>query len=101
MSSYLEKLIALLIRCLLFGLIGGALFTAVSGADLGLLPYMAFLGLGAGWPLTRPLGFIALGTNGVLFTAFFFAVRLGAALIVGWIALIPYTAYLTVQTVRA
>lgn len=97
---YMEKLIALLIRCLLFGVIGGALFTAITGADLGLLPYVAFLGVGAGWSLTRPLGFIALGTNGVLFTAFFFAVRLGVALIVGWITLIPYTAYLTVRTVR-
>lgn len=100
MCSYMEKLITLLLRCLLFGVIGGALFTAVSGVDLGLLPYVAFLGVGAGWSLTRPLGLIVLGTNGILFTAFFVTVRLGIALILGWIVLIPYTAYLTVQTIR-
>lgn len=100
MCRNLEKLIVLLLRCFLFCLIGGALFTAISGTDLGLLPYVAFLGLGAGWPLTRPLGFIALGENGVLFTAFLFAVRLGVALIIGWATLIPYIVFLTVQAVR-
>ena len=100
MCSYPQKLVFLALRCLLFGLIGGAVFTLISHSDLGLLPYIVAMGAGAGWSLTRPLGVIALGENGVIFTAFFFAVRVGVALIIGWVVLIPYTVYLVVQTIR-
>ena len=100
MCSYPQKLVFFVLRCLLFGLIGGAVFTVISHSGLGLLPYIVAMGAGAGWPLTRPLGVIALGENGVIFTAFFFAVRVGVALIIGWVVLIPYTVYLVVQTVR-
>jgi hypothetical protein len=97
---YTQKLMCLLVRCLLFGIIGGAIFTVISGADLGLIPYVTFSGLGAGWHLTRPLGVVAVGPDGILFTAFFFAVRVGIALILGWLVLVPYTAYLIVRCIR-
>ena len=100
MYSYPQKLIALLIRCLLFGLIGGALFTVISGQSLGLIPYVAAMGAGAGWSLTRPLGIVAVGENGLIFTAVLFAVRVGLALVIGWAVLIPYTIYLAIQMVR-
>jgi hypothetical protein len=66
----------------------------------GLMPYVAFSGLGAGWHLTRPLGVVAVGPDGILFTAFFFAVRVGIALILGWLVLVPYIAYLIVRCIR-
>lgn len=100
MYSYPQKLVFLLVRCLLFGLVGGALFTVISGSSLGLLPYIVAMGAGAGWSLTSPLGMIALGENGVIFTAFFFAVRVGVALIIGWAVLTPYTVYLVIQAFR-
>jgi hypothetical protein len=90
----------LLVRCLLFALIGGAIFTVMSGASLGLMPYVAFSGLGVGWRLTRPLGMVAVGPDGILFTAFFFAVRVGIALLLGWAVLVPYSVYLVVQIIR-
>ena len=100
MCHYSQKLVFLVLRCLLFGLIGGAVFAVIFDSDLGLLPYIAAMGGGAGWSLTRPLGVIALGKNGVICTAFFFAVRVGVALIVGWTILIPYVVYLVVQIIR-
>lgn len=100
MCDFMKKLIGLLLRCMVFGLVGGALFTAISGTSLGLLPYAACMGLGAGWRLTRPMGVIVTGTNGILFTAFYFAVRLGLALMIGWLVLIPYGIYLVVQAAR-
>lgn len=101
MCRYPQKLVFLLLRCLLFALIGGAAFTVISHSDLGLLPYIVAMGAGAGWPLTRPLNFVALGKNGVIFTAFFFAIRVGVALIIGWAILIPYTVYLVVQPIKS
>jgi hypothetical protein len=95
-----QKLVCLLVRCLLFGIIGGAIFTVISGADLGMIPYVAFSGLGAGWRLTRPLGMVAVGPDGILFTAFFFAVRVGIALLLGWAVLVPYSVYLVAQIIR-
>lgn len=100
MFSYSHKLISLMVRCILFSLTGGCLFTAVSGSDLGLIPYIIAFGADAGWQLTRPMGMIAVGSNGIIFTAFFFAVRLALALIIGWIILIPYSIYLVIQTIR-
>ena len=100
MYSYSHKLISLMVRCLLFSLIGGCLFTVISGSHLGLIPYVVAFGSGAGWQLTRRMGVIAVGSNGIIFTAFFFAVRLALALIIGWIILIPYSIYLGIQTVR-
>lgn len=100
MYSYSRKLISLMARCLLFSLIGGTLFTAITGTTLGGAPYIIALGTGAGWQLTRPMGLIAVGKNGVIFTVFFFAVRLGFALLIGWLILIPYSIYLTIQTIR-
>lgn len=100
MCNSMKKLIGLLLRCMMFGLVGGALFTAISGSSLGLLPYAACMGLSAGWRLTRPIGVIVTGTNGIIFTAFCFAVRLGLALIVGWLVLVPYGIYLAVQATR-
>lgn len=100
MYSYPKKLVILLIRCLLFGLVGGALFTVISGSSLGLLPYIVAMGTGVGWLLTRSLSVITLGGNDVIFTAFFFAVRVGVALIIGWAILIPYAVYLVIQTLR-
>lgn len=100
MCESMKKLIGLTLRCLVFGLAGGALFTVISGSSLGLLPYAACMGLGAGWRLTRPMGVIVTGTNGILFTAFYFAVRLGLALMIGWLVLIPYGIYLVVQAAR-
>lgn len=99
MCESMKKLIGLMLRCLLFGLAGGALFTVISGSSLGLLPYAACMGLGAGWRLTRPMGVIVTGSNGIVFTVFCFAVRLGLALIVGWLVLVPYGIYLVVQVV--
>lgn len=98
MFSYSQKLISLLLRCLFFSLIGGYLFTVIAGPELGLIPYI--VAFGAGWQLTRPMGLIAVGSNGIIFTAFFFAVRVALALLIGWIILIPYAVYLVVQTVR-
>lgn len=100
MCESMKKLIGLMLRCLVFGLAGGALFTVISGSSLGLLPYAAGMGLGAGWRLTKPIGVIITGANGIIFTAFCFAVRLGLALIVGWLVLIPYGIYLVVQAAR-
>ena len=84
----------------MFGLAGGALFTVISGTTLGLLPYAVCMGLGAGWRLTKPIGVIVTGTNGIIFTAFCFAVRLGLALMIGWMVLVPYGIYLAVQSFR-
>ena len=100
MCESMKKLIGLMLRCLVFGLAGGALFTVISGSSLGLLPYAACMGLGAGWRLTRPMGVIVTGSNGIVFTVFCFAVRLGLALIVGWLVLVPYGLYLAVQSAR-
>lgn len=100
MCNSMKKLIGLLLRCMVFGLAGGALFTAISGSSLGLLPYAVCIGLGIGWRLTKPIGVIVTGTNGIIFTAFYFAVRLGIALIVGWLVLVPYGIYLAVQAAR-
>lgn len=100
MCDSMKKLIGLLLRCLVFGLVGGALFTAISGTSLGLLPHAACMGLGAGWRLTNPMGVIVTGTNGIVFTVFCFAVRLGLALMIGWLVLIPYGIYLVVQAAR-
>lgn len=100
MCESMKKLIGLTLRCLVFGLAGGALFTVISGSSLGLLPYAACMGLGAGWRLTKPIGVIVTGTNGIIFTAFYFAVRLGIALIIGWLVLVPYGIYLVVQAAR-
>ncbi len=100
MCTYSHKLMSLISHCLLFGLLGGYLFAAITGSELGLLPYILALGVGAGWQLTRPMGMIAVGSNGIIFTAFFFTVRLALALIIGWIILIPYSAYLIIQTIR-
>lgn len=100
MCDSMKKLIGLLLHCMVSGLVGGALFTAISGTTPGLLPYAACMGLGAGWRLTKPIGVIVTGTNGIIFTAFCFAVRLGIALIVGWLVLIPYIAYLAIQILR-
>ena len=100
MCDSMKKLIGLLLRCVVFGLAGGALFTVISGTSLGLLPYAAGMGLGAGWRLTRPMGVIVTGTNGIIFTAFCFAVRLGMALMIGWLVLIPYGLYLVVQAAQ-
>lgn len=100
MCESMKKLIGLMLRCLVFGLVGGALFTAISGTSLGLLPHAACIGLGAGWRLTKPIGVIVTGTNGIIFTAFYFAVRLGIALIIGWLVLVPYGIYLAVQSAR-
>ena len=58
------------------------------------------MGLGAGWRLTKPIGVIVTGTNGIIFTAFCFAVRLGLALMIGWMVLIPYIAYLAIRILR-
>ena len=100
MCAYSHKLISLISHCLLFGILGGYLFTAITGPELGLLPYILAFGAGAGWQLTRPIGMIAVGSNGIIFTAFFFAVRLALSLITGWIILIPYSVYLVVRTLR-
>lgn len=100
MYSCSHKLSLLLIRCMLFSLIGGYLFAVITGSELGVLPYILAFGAGAGWQLTRPMGMIAVGSNGIIFTAFFFAVRLALALIIGWIILIPYSIYLVIQTIR-
>ena len=108
MCDSMKKLIGLLLRCMVFGLVSGALFTVISGTNmgvisgtnLGLLPYAACMGLGAGWRLTKPIGVIVTGTNGIIFTAFCFAVRLGIALIIGWLVLVPYGIYLVVQAAR-
>ena len=100
MCDSMKKLIGLLLRCMVFGLAGGALFTAISGSSLGLLPYAACMGLSAGWRLTQPIGVIVTGTNGIIFTAFCCAVRLGLALMIGWLVLVPYGLYLAVQSAR-
>lgn len=100
MYSYSYKLISLMVRCMLFSLIGGFLFTVISGSDLGLIPHIVVFGAGAGWQLTRPMRMIAVGPNGIIFTAFFFAVRVALALILGWVILIPYSAYLLIHAIR-
>ena len=100
MCDSMKKLIGLLLRCVMFGLVGGALFTVISGTNLGLLPYAACMGLGAGWQLTKTIGVIVTGTNGIIFTAFCFAVRLGLALMIGWMVLVPYGIYLVVLAAR-
>ena len=58
------------------------------------------MGAGAGWSLTRPLGVVAVGENGLIFTAVLFAVLVGLALVIGWAVLIPCIIYLAVQIVR-
>ena len=100
MYSCSHKLSLLLVRCMLFSLIGGYLFAVVTGSELGLFPYIIAFGAGAGWQLTRPMGMIAVGPNGIIFTAFFFAVRVALALILGWVILIPYSAYLLIHAIR-
>lgn len=100
MCSYPQKLVFFVLRCLLFGLIGGAVFTVISHSDLGLLPYIVAMGAGAGWPLTRPLGVIALGEEWRDLYRVLFCRRVGVALIIGWAILIPYTVYLVVQTIK-
>ena len=100
MCQYSQKLLFLLIRCLLFGLIGGTLFAVISGQNQGLIPYAAAMGAGAGWQFTRPFGIVAVGKNGLIITAILLTIRVGLALIIGWIVLIPYVTYLTIRTVR-
>ena len=100
MCDSMKKLIGLLLRGVVFGLVGGALFTVISGTTPGLLPYAVCMGLGTGWRLTKPIGVIVTGTNGIIFTAFCFAVRLGLALMIGWLVLVPYGIYLAVQSFR-
>ena len=100
MYSYLQKLTGLIIRCLLFGLIGGTLFTVISGQSLGLIPYVAAMGAGAGWQFTRPFGMVAVGKDALILATVLFTVRVGLALVIGWIVLIPYTVYLAIQTAR-
>ena len=100
MCDSMKKLIGLLLRCMGFGLVGGSLFDVISGTNMGVLPYAACMGLGAGWRLTKPIGVIVTGTNGIIFTAFCFAVRLGLALMIGWMVLIPYGIYLVAQAAR-
>ncbi len=99
MCRYSEKLIILLIRCLLFGLIGGALFTLLSGQNLGLIPYAAAIGAGAGWHFTRPLGVVVVGENGLILSAVLLTLRVGLALVIGWAVMIPFIVYLAVRTV--
>ena len=101
MCRYSEKLIILLIRCLLFGLIGGALFTLLSGQNLGLIPYVVAMGSGAGWQFTRPLGVVAVGENGLILSAVLLTLRVGFALVIGWAVLIPFIVYLAVRTIGA
>ena len=48
MCESMKKLIGLTLRCLVFGLAGGALFTVISGSSLGLLPMLPVWGLGLG-----------------------------------------------------
>ena len=100
MLSYPQKLIVLAVRCLLFGLIGGALFTVISGQDLGLIPYVVAIGAGAGWQFTRPLGVVAVGENGLILTAVLLTLRVGLALVIGWAVMIPYVTYLAVAAIR-
>ena len=100
MLNYSQRLLGLAVRCLLFGLIGGTLFTVISGQSLGLIPYVAAMGAGAGWRFTRPLGVVAVGENGLILTAMLLILRVGLALVIGWIVLIPYTVYLAIQTAR-
>jgi len=99
MCHYSEKLIILLIRCLLFGLIGGALFTVISGHTLGLIPYVVAMGAGAGWQFTRPLGVVVVGENGLILSAVLLTLRVGLALVIGWAVMIPFIVYLAVRTV--
>lgn len=90
----------LLIRCCLFGLIGGTLFTVISGQSLGLIPYVAAMGAGAGWRFTRPFGIVAIGENGLISTAVLLTLRVGLALVIGWAILIPYAGYFTIMALR-
>ena len=99
MLRYPQKLIVLAVRCLLFGLIGGALFTVISGQNLGLIPYVVAMGAGAGWQFTRPLGVVAVGENGLILTAVLLTLRVGLALVIGWAVMIPCIVYLAVRTV--
>lgn len=100
MLSYPQKMIMLAVRCLVFGLIGGALFTMISGQSLGLIPYVVAMGAGAGWQFTRPLGVVAVGENGLILSAVLLTLRVGLALVIGWAVMIPYTVYLSIQTAR-
>ena len=100
MYRYSQKFVFLLVRCCLFGVVGGALFTVISGQSLGLIPYVAAMGAGAGWSITRPLGIVAVGENSLILTAVLFAVRVGLALVIGWVILIPYAVYLAIQTAK-
>lgn len=100
MLRYPKKLIVLAVRCLLFGLIGGTLFTVISGHSLGLIPYVIAMGAGAGWQFTRPLGVVAVGENGLILSAVLLTLRVGLALVIGWVILPPYIVYLAIQTVR-
>ena len=99
MLRYPKKLIVLAVRCLLFGLIGGALFTVISGQDLGLIPYVVAMGVGAGWQFTRPLGVVAVGENGLILTAVQLTLRAGLALVIGWAVMVPYIVYLAVRAI--
>ena len=100
MLSYPQKVIVLAVRCLLFGLIGGALFTVISGQDLGLILFLAFMGAGAGWQFTRPLGVVAVGENGLILKAVLLTLRVGLAVVIGWIVFVPYVVDLAIKTAR-
>ena len=100
MLSYPLKLFILAVRCLLFGLIGGTLFTVISGQDLSLIPYVIAMGAGAGWQFTRPLGVVAVGENGLFLSAVLLTLRVGLVLVIGWIVFVPYVVYLAIKTAR-
>ena len=97
MLSYPQKMIMLAVRCLVFGLIGGTMFTVISGQSLGLIPYVVAMGAGAGWQFTRPLGVFVAGRNGLILSAVLLTLRVGLALLIGWAVMIPYVVYLAVQ----
>ena len=96
-----QKLILLLIRCVLFGLVGGTLFTVISGQSPGPIPYIAAMGAGAGWSVTRPFGFVVAGKDGLILTVFLLAIRIGLSVLLGWLILVPYSIYLVVRTIRS
>lgn len=100
MLSYPQKLIMFAVRCLVFGLIGGTLFTVISGQNLGLIPYVVAMGAGAGWQFTRPLGVVAVGEHGLILSAVLLTLRVGLALVIGWIVFVPYVVHLTIETAR-
>ena len=101
MRCYTEKLAVLIVRCALFGLIGGTLFAVISGQGPSPVPYLAAMGAGAGWQFTRPFGVYAPGEKGLILGAVLLTVRIGLALVIGWVILIPYALFLTVRAVRS